>query len=618
VKKCLAKDPAKRWQTAADLRDELAWIESESTARATGAMASGATVVAAPRRRIGRATATLAALAAVSGLAFALGQRTKGQNTAQPTFRVLTFGRGWIQTARFAPDGQTIVYSAAWDGRPLVMFATRRDGSESRSLGLPSGAIASISSTGDIAFIKDCSEAPQCEDGMLARAPLAGGPERELLEHVTYADWAPNGQDLAVIHNVEGKSRLESPIGRILYEASTGARLEHIRFSRSGDSIAFSEVSGDGSRSVSIVNRDGHRREVLGHIQFLFRGPEWSPQDNELWFTRSSRGNASALYATDLDGKEHLVERTPQSMMLCDLGRDGQLLINMASEPRWSRVMGRGPGDSEERDLSVLSNPHIADLSTDGRTVLLDDNAYSVRGGGRSVYLRGTDGSPAIRLAEGYGEAVALSRDGKLAISADGSPLRLTLLPTGPGESQTIATPFEAWHWGFWTPDGQHFIMSAREPRHGWRGYLQSVKGGPPRPITPEGIEPLLISPDGRSVLAAGLDRSRSLALYPIDGGTPRPVQGLDSGDTPVQWCVDPRFLFVRAPGLFPARVFTFDLQTGRKTPWKELAPKDLAGIFDVGRMDNKRSLFITPDGRAYAYHYLHVLSDLYLVEGLK
>src|SRR5262249_31663314 len=73
VKKCLAKDPAKRWQTAADLRDELAWIESESSARVTVAPSSGSIATRAPQRRIAAAAGTVAALAAAIGLAFFVG-----------------------------------------------------------------------------------------------------------------------------------------------------------------------------------------------------------------------------------------------------------------------------------------------------------------------------------------------------------------------------------------------------------------------------------------------------------------------------------------------------------------------------------------------------------------
>src|SRR5262245_15461969 len=331
-------------------------------------------------RWLGIASALAFVVLAAAAGAFLAGRRTGpvegiGARSA-PTFRLLTFRRGWIHTARFAPDGQTIVYSAAWDGKPLELFATRRDSSEARSLGLPSSAsIAAISANGEMAIILECHTKPACEDGLLARAPLAGGPPRELLEHVTYADWNHDGQGLAVIHAVDGASRLEYPIGHVLYEASAGATLTGVRFSHAGTQIAFHERSGDTSHTVWVIDLQGQRRQILERFQGLFGGPEWSPRDDELWFTRSTVDNPSALYAVKLSGEQRLIERIPQAMLMKDIGTDGSALIATAAEPRWFRVVARAPGDSEERDLSVLSNPVLGDLSSDGRTVLFDDVA---------------------------------------------------------------------------------------------------------------------------------------------------------------------------------------------------------------------------------------------------
>ena len=54
------------------------------------------------------------------------------------------------------------------------------------------------------------------------------------------------------------------------------------------------------------------------------------------------------------------------------------------------------------------------------------------------------------------------------------------------------------------------------------------------------------------------------------------------------------------------------DIQTGSRKLWKELMPEDSAGFVAVTHA------CVTPDGKAYAYDYYSVLSDLYVVEGLK
>ena len=620
VQKCLAKDPARRWQHASDLHDELAWVESDLVRRSPRTTSVETSRQRSVMGRVMFAVAGLAIAAIAFGIASRVGVGAGAGDPPQPTFKLLTFRRGWIETARFAPDGQTIVYSAAWDGKPLELFATRRDSSEARSLGLPSASIESISSAGDMAIILGCRDDPKCHDGVLARAPLAGGPPRELLEHVPFADWAPDGSQLAVIHIVDGRSRLEYPIGHVLYQPGAGAELEHVRISHSGKRIAFSEMLSDGRRRVLVTDLEGRRTEIVPPFDYLFVGPEWSATDEELWFTQSSGGNPLALYAANLrSAAVRLVERLPQAMMLRDVGRDGRLLVAMSADRRWDRLVGRAPNDSNDRDFSALTNPRHAGMSDDGRAILFDDNAYGVHGGLRGVYLRRTDQAEAVRLGDGY--AVALSRDGRLALVAlEGAPMRLMVLPTGPGEPRPLPGSFDDVRNGWWLPDDKHFVVNAREPQGAWRAYLQDIDGSPRRAITPEYVEPLLVSADGQSVLASGPDRARTLALYPIEAGAVRPVRGLDDGDAPVAWCADPRFLFVRAAGMFPARIFRFDLETGRRVPWKELQPADAAGLFYAGPVDgsNAGQLSITPDGRGYAYAYLRILADLFLIDGLK
>jgi hypothetical protein len=118
------------------------------------------------------------------------------------------------------------------------------------------------------------------------------------------------------------------------------------------------------------------------------------------------------------------------------------------------------------------------------------------------------------------------------------------------------------------------------------------------------------VTPDGLFVIAG--DR-RGLALYPLAGGDPQPIAGLSPGDVPLGWAADGRSLYLRGPGLRPpVKVSRLDLASGARTAWKELAPTDDVGVTAL------HSIRITPDGSAYAYTYTRVLSDLYLVAGLR
>src|SRR5262249_32416314 len=512
VKKCLAKDPAKRWQTAADRRDELAWIESQSSARVIAAPSWGSIVTRAPRRRIAAAAATIAAVAAAIGVAFVVGQRTKGQSTV-PWFHQLTFRRGYVAQARFAPDGQTVVYSAAWDGRPLEIFETRIDSLESRSLGLPSGSLFEISWSSEMAPSLGCEPIPGAVPlfctGTLARAPVAGGAPREVAQGVRLADWSSDGRELAVVRETSaGTSRLERPIGRVLFETKPSTTLIAMRSSPDGGRLAFAER--DDLNVTSIWTRDasGAKRLIRRLDGFLLTGLAWSPTGDEIWFTKSAADHPAALFAVNLSGRLRLVERVPSYLNLSDVSRDGRMLMT-SGFPVGDRMIGPAPGERSERDLSWL-RPLGGDLSADGRTLLFDASAYK-SGGGNGIYLRATDGSAPVRLEGGYGDALALSPDGPRAVvSTSDMPVQLDLLPTGARGARRLASggigdidrPVR------WFPDGKRILFRGRVPGHRPQSFVQDVEGRAPVPLTPEGIEGVAISPDGKLIATDGADQS--------------------------------------------------------------------------------------------------------------
>jgi Tol biopolymer transport system component len=616
VKKCLAKDPAKRWQTAADLRDELAWIEGESIARVAAAPSSGSIGTRAPQRRIAAAAATIAAVAAAIGVAFVVGQRTRGQTVGQPWFHQLTFRRGYVAQARFAPDGQTVVYSAAWDGRPLEVFETRIDSLESRSLGLPSGSLFAISSSGEMALSLGCvpiaGHYVRCT-GTLARVPVAGGAPREVAQGISLADWSFDGRELAVVRDTgAGTSRLERPIGRVLYETKPGTSIIAMHASPDGDRIAYAERDDLDVASIWTIDVSGARRLIHRLDTFLLTGLAWSPTGDEIWFTKSAADHPAALFAVTLSGRLRLVERVPSYLNLSDVSRDGRMLM-ISGFPVGYRMIGQAPGEPGERDLTWL-RPLSGDLSADGRTVLFDVSAYKT-GGGNGIYLRKTDGSTPVRLEGGYGDAYALSPDGHWAVvSTSQMPVQLELLPTRAGDTRMLPSggvadidrPVR------WFPDGKRILFRGRVPGHRPRSFVQGAQGGSPVPLTPEGIEGVAISPDGKLIATQGVDQPAKPAIYSIADESLRPFPGTSDGDRPIQWGADGRVLYVRAPGTFPANVFRVDITTGRRELWKTFAPPDRAGLLIVD------PILVTPDGRGYVYRYRFDLSDLYLVEGIK
>ncbi len=133
VKRCLAKDPGERWQSARDVEHELGWISGAG--RADSAVVEAST---AGRKRIAAGRLVGIGLAtAVLAVGFFLAGRLTARRPESPTFTRLTFQRGSIGNARFTPDGKGVLYSAAWDGGLPEVFETRTDLSTTRSLGLP-------------------------------------------------------------------------------------------------------------------------------------------------------------------------------------------------------------------------------------------------------------------------------------------------------------------------------------------------------------------------------------------------------------------------------------------------------------------------------------------------
>ena len=641
ISKALEKDREMRCQTAAEMRADLRRIKrsidssrtgvaaEESTADAasgpvtagttTGGIRISGSTIAQPleaRRSSFWLLLAICVLIAAGAGVFAGKQMFSPAPLSPPTYRQLTFRRGSIRSARFAPDGQTILYSAAWQGSPVDVFTARPEAPEARSMGLSRTQLVSVSSASEMAVLLNSRAIGTWVNmGTLARAPLVGGAPREVLEHVQWADWAADGRNLAVVRDFDGRNRLEYPIGKPLYE--TGGWIGHPRVSPKGDLIAFIDhpVQADDSGSLAVIDMQGNKKTLSGEW-FTIQGVAWSPDGKEIWFTASKSGVDRTLYATTLDGKERMVLRLPGAVMIFDIFKDGRVLLMRAS---WRReLVGMTADDAKQHDLSWLDYTYPADISTDGKTLLFDEEGgggsldYSKSGGlSYAVYVRKTDGSPAVLLGEGG--AVSLSPDGKSVVAqSQATPSQLKLLTTGAGEGKPLTSDNINHAWAHWFPDGKRLLFSGNEPGKGVKLYVLDVASGKSQTISPEGVNgtAFLISPDSQWVAGIGPDEKGY--LYPTAGGEPRLIPGFNVGEQPITFSSDSRSLYVYQPGELPARIDRLDLQTGKRALWKELIPSDPAGVETIG------PILITPDAKTCIFGYHRMLADLYLVEGLK
>ena len=601
VRHCLEKSPAERFQSARDVAFNLEALTDISAPSRSGIQAIPEETGNA-RRWLVPVLGALLLLASWAAI-YRLARRSAAAN---PTFHEVTFRNGTIWDARFAPDGQTIIYGAAWDGQPQEIFSTRFDSSDSRAVGLPSAQILAISSKGEMAIsLHAIAYAHFTQTGTLARAPLAGGAPREILDNVMWADWSVDGQSLAVIRPGSGVlSHLEYPIGNVIYEPR--GWVSHVRFSPSGEFIAIADhvQGGDDGR---IVILDGHGN-AKAHSSFYssVEGLAWSPNGKEVWFSAVPAGSARSVYALDFSGKERLIYRAPGGLIIHDIARNGQVLLT-ADKTRVS-LFALPPGETHERALSWFDWSLLTDISPDGKTILFSETGEAV-GTNYSMFLRKTDGSPAVRLGDGgFG---ALSPDGKSVVVEDGDPAKLTLLPTGVGEPRQL-TDNKIHHFAAaWVPDGKSIIFSAAETGHGRRTYIQSVDGqGGPRALTPEGTTGSIVSPDSKYLLT--LDSNRDRWLYPIAGGEPQKLNlALEFDEGIIGFFGNDETVLVRGRKI-PVAVSRVDLATGHREPFKDIVPADPSGAQSVP------IIRFSADGKSYAYSLGRMLSDLYVVDGLK
>ena len=621
IGKCLEKDRELRCQTAAEIRGDLRRLQRDGGSSRTAVKVVSAPevpTVPVPAAKPAKRALAIAALAAVVALAIGifLGRLLFNQPPPPPPlYHQLTFRRGSIRVARFGPDGQTILYSAAWQGNPSDVYTARPEAPESRSMGLPRTQLLSVSSSGEMAVLLNAHAiGTWVTVGTLARAPLIGGAPREILGNVQWADWSPDGKELAIVRDVNGRSRLEYPAGKVLYES--GGWMANPRVSPKGDSIAFIDhpLQGDDGGSIAVVDLQG-KKTVLAADWYTVQGLAWSPDGKEVWFTSSKSGIDRTLYAVTLSGKQRLVTRMPGTLMLLDIFKDGRVLLTRAS---WRReLMAMIGKDAKEQDLSWFDYSYPGDLSADGKTLLFDEEgsggglAYSKSGGlTYAVYVRKTDGSPAVLLGEG--SAIALSPDGKWVVAqTPGAPAQLRLLPTGVGDVKELTHDNINHTWARWFPDGKRVLFSGDEPGKGTRLFVLDTASGKSHPITPEGLvsTSFAISPDSRFVAAVAGDEKGY--LYPVAGGEPKSIPGFEAGEQPITFSNDGE-LYVYQPGELPARVTRLDVNTGKRTAWKQLMPSDPAGVVTIG------PILMTPDAKAVVYGYHRTLSDLYLVDGLK
>jgi len=610
VRRCLEKRPAQRFQSTADLAFSLRALQT------TGGTVIAGPVASAPPVRARPPWWRLAAAIAAALLLFASGfyVRDRTLHRAEPSYQRITFRKGRVLTARFTADGRNVVYQASWEGSAPHTFLAVPGSPDSRDLDMPAAdRLMAVSSNEELAMLTP--PAGDYDTARLVRSSISGGQTRPLLDGVLAPDWAPDGS-LAVLRRAKGGYQVEYPIGTVLAD-KIGWPLWMLRVSPDGGRVAFAARTNGTAVGLWVVDRS-RKKTFLGAVSGQNTTGEhdnslcWNPKGTEIWFRSFDPAEPGVVYAVDLNGRRRVALRLPAYLKLFDIARNGNLLLSTGSGQLG--ILGKAPEDNTERDLSCLDSGRMVGISADGRVIAA--NLAGESGGPRgSVYMRKTDGSPAIRVSDGH--AYELSPDGNwtsgYALNADGAR-RFVLQPTGPGEESEIKAP-GLWGGGVvydWLAGERQYLVGGVLRGHTWQCFVWDAVRGTLRLLCPaahDSIEAYFVSPDRSQLLT--LVPQAGWTIYPIDGGAPRTAHGIEPSEAVIGWRADNRSVYVQPAEIHrdTIPVTVVDISSGQRTPWKTIHPAQ--PVIEI------QSLHITPDGRAYAYNYLTVQSDLYIARGL-
>ncbi len=611
VQHCLEKNPEQRFHSASDIAFDLEHLSGASSASAKLAPVSAAP----PKTKLLAGLAAALALALIIlGLGWWLGRGSGRAPLAE--YKQITFRTGSVGNARFTPDG-SIVYSASWDGGDDQLYLARTDDPGARELGLKNAELLSISKNGELAIrINTLFLGGYARAGTLARVPLSGGTPREMLENVQDADWAADGASMAVVRYVPENThwRLEYPIGKVLFDSINW--ISHPKISPDGKWVAFADhenPGGDDEGSVAIISSDGednNQDKKLSSGWESLEGIFWSPAGDEIWFTSSNNGSAENPHAVTPSGKLRTITNVPGGVWLEDL-RDGNALVVTHRERIGIRGMPPGGKNQEERELGWFGWSIVRDISRDGHKIVFEEEG---NGGGPNytVFLRDTDGSPPTRIGEGVPGAI--SPDSKWVITRPAKGAQLSLVPTGAGEARQLTHDAISYSGVCWLPDGKHLLASGIEAGHAARNYTIDLSNGDSKPITPEGVAGVHLSPDGNTTAVHTSDGKWGIWPLNGDGAGVRPIPGLDSTYYITGWSPDGSSLYAVSSRADQrtARVYKVNPVTGKMDLWKTFGAEAGAGIAGIG------APLFSSDGSAYAYVYVQILSEAYVVTGLK
>ena len=601
VRRCLEKQPEQRFQSAKDLAFALEALSGTTSKSAANVAIAG---------DVGKMPwPAFVAAAAVVGLALgaAIAWYVRPAPAPPPTFTRVSYHRGEVIRGRFAPDTKTVFYSAKFGAGSPDTYSIREDYPASTPVGLAGALLLAISRQGQMAVLVRPTYFAHYEwGGTLATSPLGGTAPRELLENVVDADWGPDGNELAIIDRGNDKWRLQYPIGKVLLEGE--GWMSDMRVSPDGKQVALFRhpPNVDDRGDLVLVDRSAQMKTLSSGWESL-EGLAWAPAGKEIWFSAAVSGEQWCIHAVTLSGKQRTVYCGTAPTRILDIAASGRALVSTEESRGTMSIVEHG--SNQERDLSWLSYSWGPRLSRDGSEMLFTDLSEE-SGNDYSVYVRKSDGSPAIRLTGG-GYATDISPDGKWAmvILPDDPAQRVQIVPVGPGQGRVLHWDGIQPRWSEWFPDGRRILMLASQSGQAEALYLTDVDGSTPKRLSPGSAPWGAVAPDEQSFISV---QKGAVVVRSISDGSSKPIPGIQAEELPIGWA-DTKHVFVQATIATGVRIYKVNIESGQRELWQTITPKDATGLRPM-----KTPTAITPDGQWMAFGCRTQLGQLYRSDTLK
>jgi len=599
--RCLEKNVEKRFQSASDLGFA---IESLS-----GSTASLSSVSPAIKKKLGGGTAFAIALG-VLAVSAAVWLSLWHTATPQPAkFTRLTFQQGFLSNARFAPGGDTVVYSAQWEDEPMHVYSVRREFPQSVKAELPGAAMLALSRSGDLLLAQDPVYHAGFLTGTLAEAPMAGGTPRLLEEGVISADYSPDGTTKAVVRHANRKVQLEFPAGHVIL--TTAGYLDYVRISPTGKEVAFLEhpVYDDDLGWVAMVDAAGNYKKLTEEFPGgSLQGLAWAPSGKEIWFSVAAGGADLQLFAVTLSGKLRAILGAPQRTRILDIAADGRVLVSNEQYRREIVGIDSATGKEHHR-LEWFNTSGMVDISSDGKAILFIEFTEYV-GPLYLVAYRKLDGSPPVAL--GPGAWPKFSPDGTTAAAVVlSNPPQIALHPIRTGESRRLSLGdlVHVTHVS-WFPDGKRLLLVGATEGQPLRTYTIDVEGGTPQSLGPPDFTGIAVSGDGKRI--AGRITGGRAGIFTLDTEKIDLIPNMAPSDLFEKWSADGKALIVSSTTPWEAHVDRVEVDHGQRTVLQKVALTERAGSnLNLG-------LAYAEGSKTYVYNTRRVLGTLYLVDGLK